>query len=177
MAAERSTIETHTQNPNQQKYDWEYYNVLLPHITGSVLDIGSGALMFVKEYIKKDDVTEVHCFDKFQEQEVPDKVTCTEWVCPEVLPIKEKFDTIVSTEFIEHIEREQLEPLLEQIVKKMHKDSKFVGSTPNKICPTENPYHLYEYTLPEQLEIFKNYFSRIEMFDNGQNCTVWVVQL
>lgn len=177
MAVERSTIETWQQNANQQQYDWEYYKVLLPHIIGDVLDIGSGALMFVKEYSKKDNVMSVTCLDKFQEINIPDKVFLQEWICPQPLPDLVTFNTIVSTEFIEHIEREQLEPLLGQIVKIMGEYSQFIGSTPNKKVPTQNPYHLYEYTLNELKEIFDKYFSQVEMYDNGQNCTVWVCQL
>lgn len=175
MAHERSTEYTHHQNPNQKRYDWAYYNALLPQIKGKVLDIGAGAGMFAKEYAKKEEVTEIVCIDKYTD-ELPEveKLTRINWVCPEKIP-KGKFDTIVSTEFVEHIEREQFEPLLEQIVKAMNKDSVFVGSTPNKQVPTTNPYHLYEYTLPEITEIFKKYFSEVITWDtNVDFCTVWI---
>ena len=175
-AHERSTEYTHTLNPNQKRYDWAYYNALLPYITGNVLDIGAGAGMFVKEYSKKDEVNTVTCLDKYTE-ELPaiDKVIRIDWVCPEPLPTGMVYDTIVSTEFVEHIERDQFEPLLEQIVKAMKEDSVFVGSTPNKQVPTTNPYHLYEYTLPEITEIFEQYFSEVKTWDtNVDFCTVWV---
>lgn len=178
MADERSTITTHTANPNQLKYDWAYYDVLLPSITGRVLDIGCGVGMFAGVYGKKEEVTEIIGLDKFEDEtDKPEKMQLINWMCPEKLPVYGKFDTIVSTEFIEHIEREQLEPLLEQIVEMMDENSVFVGSTPNKISPTTNPFHLYEYTLPEQKEIFEKYFSRLEMWDNGQYCTVWKASL
>lgn len=174
MAHERSTQDTHSQNPDQKRYDWNYYNALLPHISGSVLDIGSGAGMFVKEYIKKPEVTFVTCVDKFTEQfPVNDKIEGTAWVCPEVLP-EHIVDTVVSTEFIEHIEEDQLEPLLEQIKERMHGDSVFVGSTPNKVQPTTNPYHLKEYTLSELTEILSKHFSEVKTWDCGEFCTVWV---
>ena len=177
MAHERSTTYTHNINPDQRQYDWLYYNALLPHITGKVLDIGSGALMFVKEYAQKQDVTSIECLDKFLEEYSPEKVICTEWVCPQDLPLKGNFDTIVSTEFVEHIEREQFEPLLEQIVKTMHKDSKFIGSTPNKLVPTVNPYHLYEYTKDELHEILSKYFPKVETYLVRNDCTVWIASL
>ena len=175
-AHERSTEYTHTLNPNQKRYDWAYYNALMPYITGYVLDIGAGAGMFAKEYSKKEEVTNVTCIDKYTD-ELPteDKIEKVNWVCPEKLPLTGKFDTIVSTEFIEHIEREQLEPLLEQIKAVMKEDGVFVGSTPNKQVPTTNPYHLYEYTLPELTDIFKKYFSEVTTWDtNVDFCTVWV---
>jgi 2-polyprenyl-3-methyl-5-hydroxy-6-metoxy-1,4-benzoquinol methylase len=175
-AHERSTEITHKENPNQEKYDWAYYNALMPFITGYVLDIGAGAGMFAKEYAKKEEVEKVYCIDKYTEQ-LPelDKIIKINWVCPEKLPVAGKFETIVSTEFIEHIEREQLEPLLEQIKEQLHEGGVFVGSTPNKQVSTTNPYHLYEYTLSELTEIFEKYFSDVKTWDtNVDFCTVWV---
>lgn len=174
-AHERSTEITHKENPNQERYDWAYYNALMPYITGNVLDIGAGAGMFVKEYSKKDEVNTVTCLDKYTE-ELPtiDKVIRTDWVFPQELP-DQLFDTVVSTEFIEHIEREKLEPLLEDIVHALKEDGVFVGSTPNKQVPTTNPYHLYEYTLTELTEILLDYFSVVKTWDtNVDFCTVWV---
>lgn len=177
MAHERSTIITHTENPDQKRYDWNYYNALSPHIYGNVLDIGSGAGMFVKEYVQKEEVVSVWCYDKFTE-EVPElhKVAKLYWICPQELQVKEEIDTVVSTEFIEHIEREQLEPLIEQIKIALKDDGIFVGSTPNKKVPTTNPYHLYEYTLPELKNILEQHFSEVTIWDCGQDCTVWVAK-
>lgn len=178
MADERSTRETHARDKHCERYDWEYYKQLLPLISGDVLDIGSGAGMFVEQYAKKEEVKSITCLDKYLDELVQDdKVERVNWKCPEPLPELGVFDTVVSTEFIEHIERGQLEPLLEQIKGTMHKDSVFIGSTPNKIAPTTNPYHLYEYTLSELLSIFKNYFTEVEAWDNGQNCTLWKAKL
>lgn len=177
MAHERSTIITHTENPDQKRYDWNYYNALMPHIYGFVLDVGSGAGMFVKEYSLKDNVNAVFCFDKFTEQfPKGEKIAGYEWICPQELLAPRPFDTVVSTEFIEHIEREQLEPLIEQIKIAMKDDGVFVGSTPNKKVPTTNPYHLYEYTLPELKKILDQHFSEVTIWDCGQDCTVWVAK-
>lgn len=173
MAAERSTYQTHTENPDQLKYDESYYSFLRPYIEGDVLDIGAGALMFVKRYIINRKVKSVTAIDKFNEDYQADKLKKLTWTCPNPLPMGQ-YDTVVSTEFIEHIERKQLEPLLEQIVNKLKVGGKFVGSTPNKKVPTTNPYHLYEYTLDELKEILEKYFQTIEIKDTGYDCTVWV---
>lgn len=175
MAHERSTEFTHKENPNQKVYDWNYYNALSPFITGNVLDIGAGAGMFAKEYAKKEDVLKVVCLDKYTE-ELPEvsKIQKVNWMCPMPLDLEDKFDTIISTEFIEHIEREQLEPLLDQIKEVMSENSLFIGSTPNKVSPTTNPYHLYEYTLSELEAILKTYFTDVKIWDCGQYCTTWV---
>jgi len=68
MAHERSTEFTHKENPNQRQYDWAYYNSLMPHISGNVLDIGSGAGLFVREYAKRKEVESVVCLDKYTEE-------------------------------------------------------------------------------------------------------------
>jgi len=174
-AHERSTEFTHKENPNQRQYDWAYYNSLMPHITGNVLDIGSGAGLFVREYAKRKEVESVVCLDKYTDETFypTEKTTRTEWVCPQELP-EAKVNTVVSTEFIEHIERDQLEPLLKQISDRLTDDGVFVGSTPNKKYPTTNPYHIYEYTLDELTEILKQYFPKVKAWDCGNDCTVFV---
>ncbi len=177
MAKERCNEELHRKDPRMKKYDWAYYSQLLPHISGEVLDIGCGAGMFVREYAKRDEVASVLAIDKYVE-EMPqlDKVHSERFTIPDELGYSEdsaKFDTIVSTEFVEHIERNKLEPLLEFVRNSLKDGGLFVGSTPNKIAPTTNPYHLHEYTLSELLSIYKPYFTEVEMWDNGQNCTLW----
>ncbi len=177
MSAERCNDEVYEKNPHILAYDWEYYNQLLPLIQGEVLDIGCGAGTFVREYAKKDTVTSVVAIDKYID-EMPeiDKVVSMQFVLPDELGVSKdsaKYDTIVSTEFIEHIDRDKLEPLLEKVKLLLKDDGVFVGSTPNKIAPTTNPYHLYEYTLEELLGIFQNHFSIVDMHDNGQFCTIW----
>lgn len=177
MAAhERSTQVTHDENPDQLAYDESYYNKLLPLIHGNVLDIGAGALMFTSRYLDKDTVTSVVAVDKFQEVYKHDKLTMKQWVCPAELP-GGKYDRIVSTEFIEHIERKELEPLLEQIAKRLSDVGMFIGSTPNKVVPTTNPYHLYEYTLDELKGILEKYFNHVTVEDTGHFCTVWTASL
>lgn len=174
MADERSTHKTHSDNPDQLAYDESYYKELEPHITGQVLDIGAGALMFVRRYIDKEDIEMVITADKYQDEEFThDKLCKKEWVCPQELP-SGMYDTIVSTEFVEHIERSQFEPLIKQVVERLNEDGKFVGSTPNKVVPTTNPYHLYEYTLDELKEILERYFKAVEISDTGHFCSVWV---
>jgi SAM-dependent methyltransferase len=173
MAHERSTQVTHDENPDQLAYDKAYWDYLLPHVTGDVLDIGAGGLMFTAQYLNKEDVTSVIAVDKFQEAFKHDKLAMKQWVYPDKLP-GGKYDTIVSTEFIEHIERKQLEPLLEQVKARLKDDGKFIGSTPNKVVPTTNPYHLYEYTLEELKGILETFFKQVDIRDTGHFCSVWI---
>lgn len=174
MAKERCTKLIHIEDPRMRVYDWAYYKQLMPLIHGDVLDVGCGAGIFIEHYSKDSTVKSVLAIDKYL-QDIPElpKVETKEWMSPEKIPTRKKFNTIVSTEFVEHIKREEFEPLLIQINKLLKKDGIFIGSTPNKIAPTTNPYHLYEYTLAELLSIMRKYFSEVEAWDNGQFCTLW----
>lgn len=175
MAHERSTYLTHAEDKNQLDYDESYYHALTNYgqIKGDVLDIGAGALMFVKKYISIPMVKSVLAIDKHQEDYQAAKLKLRKWDISEKLP-QGKFDTIVSTEFIEHITREQFDELLPQIKERLTKDGVFLGSTPNKVSPTTNPYHLYEYTLEELRGILDKNFHNVQAWDTGKYCTVWV---
>jgi 2-polyprenyl-3-methyl-5-hydroxy-6-metoxy-1,4-benzoquinol methylase len=175
MADERSTRQTHADNKDQLDYDESYYDALSDYglIKGDVLDIGAGALMFVKRYISDPKVTSVLAIDKHQEDYQAAKLKLKSWQMPDKLP-DGKFDTIVSTEFIEHITRKHFGELLPQIKDRLAKGGNFVGSTPNKVAPTTNPYHLYEYTLDELKDILELNFKSVQIWDTGKYCTVWV---
>jgi 2-polyprenyl-3-methyl-5-hydroxy-6-metoxy-1,4-benzoquinol methylase len=178
MAAERCNDQVYKENPDMIKYDRAYQDQLMPYIQGDVLDVGCGAGTFVREYIKKDEVKSVLAIDKYiDEMPVHEKITSIKWDLPLKFFNDNKFDTIVATEFIEHIKREDLEPLLEIVKKHLKPTGFFVGSTPNKVAPTTNPFHLYEYTLPELGGILKNYFSEVEIWDNGKYCSLWKAKI
>lgn len=117
----------------------------------------------------------VYAIDKFpiSERMYDDKVISLEADLTKKVSLPKGIDCIVSTEFIEHITKEQFLNLLVEVKKCLKADGKFIGSTPNKICPTTNPYHLYEFTLGELTEILKEHFKEVESFDNGQNCIIW----
>lgn len=174
MAHERSTRETHAEDKNQRDYDEAYYFELTNWgwIRGKVLDIGAGALMFVKKYSSLGKVESILAIDKHEEDYQQTGIKLQKWEMGQDLP-KGKFDTIVSTEFIEHITREQFDDLLEQIKDRLADGGNFVGSTPNKVQPTTNPYHLYEYTLDELKGILENNFEEVKIYDTGKYCTVW----
>lgn len=177
MSYERSTEDTHKVDQITLEYDLAYYKELLPYITGDVLDVGCGAGMFTKEYIDKPEVKSVLGVDKYTEEMFEHrKLTVVRNTLPCAFNLYQAFDTVVSTEFVEHITREELEPLLAEIKKAMRTDAVFIGSTPNKKYPTTNPFHLYEYTLDEISEIFKKFFGAVQIRDTGKDCTVWMCQ-
>lgn len=174
MADERSTPRTWAENPNQEEYDRAYQRDLLP-LSGIVLDLGCGVGMFTKE-IKAD---KIYAIDKFPISEriyTGSHIISAEADITKGFSVPEKVDYVVSTEFIEHITKEDFLNLLPQIKEALKNGGIFCGSTPNKIAPTTNPYHLYEYTLEELREILKQTFSTVEIYDNGFHCLIWKAQ-
>ncbi len=69
---------------------------------------------------------------------------------------------IVSFETIEHIKKEKGPDFLERMRNLLKDDGTLVISCPNRDTYSkgynENPYHLYEYSYPEILELLKKYF-------------------
>lgn len=177
MAIERSNEISHSLNPHQKAYDENYYKALLPYISGNVADIGCGEGMFTKRYAEKPEVVEVIAIDKFASDFAHPKVTKVTAVIPDELTyFITPLDCVVSTEFIEHIPEEDLMKLLPKIAASLSPTGIFIGSTPNKIVPTTNPFHLREYTLDELRVILEKFFSEVTIWDCGHNCTVWIAK-
>jgi 2-polyprenyl-3-methyl-5-hydroxy-6-metoxy-1,4-benzoquinol methylase len=173
MATERSDYESWKKYPDQEKYDLNYHKEILLRSKGKVLDIGCGRGILTKKIAEKEEVTEVYAIDRFEERETHPKITHITFDITQGLALREKFDTIVSTEFIEHITKEDLLKLLAE-VKEMA--GTFIGTTPIKVRPTTNPFHLQEYTVKELEEILKQFFKEVEIKDIGQYCQLWIAQ-
>lgn len=172
MADERSTPKTWSDNPNQEQYDVAYHKVLLPILKGVVLDLGCGVGMLTKEIV----ADKIYAIDKFPISEriyTGDNIISAEKDLTEGFSVPEKVDCVVSTEFIEHITKEDFLNLLPQIKEVLKTGGIFCGSTPNKVSPTTNPFHLYEYTLEELREILQATFSQVDIYDNGFYCSIW----
>lgn len=174
MTVERSTQDTWNEHPGQKSYDEFYYRKLIEHIKGDVLDIGSGAGMFIQEYAKGSAVKSVVAVDKFDGERLQHEKV--ENIVSKALDFKtdKKFNTIVSTEFIEHITKEDFLKLLENIKGMLKDDGLFIGSTPNKIRPTTNQFHLYEYTLGELADILKAHFHQVDVYADEFECIIFV---
>ncbi len=177
MATERSSFESHVQYPDQKRYDFLYYNYLLPHVHGNVLDIGCGVGIFTDMMAKKDEVKSVYAVDRFPVNEriyEIEKITHVDCDITKGIKFEKKADCIVSTEFIEHITEDDFIVLLEFIKKTLKKDGIFCGSTPDKTVPTTNPYHLREYTLDELKVILEKHFKNVKIENIGLGCQVWI---
>jgi len=175
MADERSTPKTWADNHNQMEYDTAYQKDLLPILKGIVLDLGCGVGMFTKEIV----ADKIYAIDRFPISEriyTGANIISAEKDLTEGFSISEKVDCVVSTEFIEHITKEDFLKLLNQVKDCLKDGGIFCGSTPNKVVPTTNPYHLYEYTLEELRDILQTKFKKVEIYDNGFYCLIWKAQ-
>lgn len=95
-------------------------------------------------------------------------------------PWTNRFDGVVSTEFVEHISESDGKKLLEHIFLVTKPGACFIGSTPLNPTPnnlfTNNPFHIREY----QPSVFKTMledagFQQVVIKELG-DCFVWVAQ-
>ena len=149
MATER--FNKYKDRDEDRVYFKMYADIILPKVKGKVLDLGCGEGWLTKEIAKMPSVETVIACDKFSEQPEENKDEKIEYIKSNIndLNFIGQFDTIVSTEFIEHITEEDLNKLLVKITKWLKPDGRFLGSTPNVNQHSGNPYHLREYSVDE----------------------------
>lgn len=177
MATERFNPITHTNE--DRAYFKLYADQLLPLCKGNVLDIGCGEGWLTKQIASRAAVESIIAVDKFIEQPKATqdiKITYVHAILPDELTCKQQFNTIISTEFVEHITQEDLEKLLPNIHKWLKDDGQFLGSTPNKLVPTINPFHLREYTKDELQALFGRYGFKGTYLLPREDLTVWILQ-
>lgn len=179
MACERSTYETWRTDGAMERYDENYYRHILPVCTGKVLDLGCGYGLLALRMAEKPEVESIVMMDKFpmDERLQNDKFIHYERDLSKGFEFAGTFDTIVATEFVEHIKREDIDVVLCSVKAHLDPSGWFCGSTPIKKVPTVNPFHLYEYTFEEWNAILKSYFPKAALSDVGLNCMVWKAQV
>ena len=179
MATERSDEKSWAQHPDQLEYDLNYHKEILLRVKGKVLDLGCGAGILSSKIASKDEVEIVYAVDKFpawqRSYKAGPKLASRECNLTKDWPdLPKQFDTVVATEFIEHITREELLVLLPKIKEVLK--GEFIGTTPIKVQPTKNPYHLQEYTMEELREVLAPFFKDIVITNIGNYCQLWIAQ-
>lgn len=177
MATER--YDKRIDRDEDHDYYKKYAGILLPKVKGIVLDLGCGQGWLTKEIAKQPKVELVQAYDKFTKQPKENKDTKIAYYEADLtnFEIIDKYDTIISTEFIEHITRKDLERLLPQIKKGLKENGHFLGSTPNCDTHTGNPYHLQEYYVEALKDLFAKYGLKGEFYLPYPHLMVWDVWL
>lgn len=165
MATERFNINDHE---IYVAYFRAYADKLKPLVHGEVLDLGCGEGWLTKELAALPSVTSILAVDKFSDQPAENHDEKIEYVAsdiPSEFSTDKQFDTVVSTEFIEHITEEHLRLILPKIKTWLKPGGIFLGSTPDRIVPTTNEFHLKEYTIAELESLFAE-FKLVGQFSN-----------
>jgi 2-polyprenyl-3-methyl-5-hydroxy-6-metoxy-1,4-benzoquinol methylase len=139
------------------------YQEALKHISGTVLEIGSGEGYGIKmlapeslQYVAVDKHnTPVDAENKnvvFYQLSVP----------PLSVFADNTFDVVVSFQVIEHIQNDDL--FVQEIKRVLKQDGMFIMTTPNRrMSLTRNPWHVREYTLSSMNELISKYFTSYQI--------------
>jgi len=139
------------------------YQEALKHISGTVLEIGSGEGYGIKllapesvQYFAVDKHnTPVEADNKnvvFQQLSVPPLSIFTD----------NTFDVVVTFQVIEHIKNDHL--FLQEIKRVLKQDGLLIMTTPNRrMSLTRNPWHVREYKLNGMTELISKYFSSYQI--------------
>ena len=132
-------------------------------VEGDILEIGTGTGYGVEIIAPK--ATRYITIDK-QLPENPMLLDNVEYYEMEVPPIdfeNGSFDSVVSFQAIEHIEKDI--DFVREVSRVLRVGGKFVVSTPNApMSLTRNPWHVREYNADELRNLLECYFSKVEAY-------------
>lgn len=151
-------------NPIHQRLLKAYF-AAAPLVSGDLLELGCGEgrgvellLPQAQSYLGLDKIVPV--IDKLKEK-FPNAQFESSVFPPINLP-DNSFDTIVSFQVIEHIQKDEL--FLKEIHRVLKPGGNAILSTPNiKMTLSRNPWHIREYTADQLADLAAKYFSKVEM--------------
>ncbi|MEI8224069.1 MAG: class I SAM-dependent methyltransferase [bacterium] len=157
----------------------------LPH-AGELLDIGCGHGFATQMLAELPRVTNVVALDKvprdyFHYLDNPKITFYSEDITSfDFSPWVDRFDAVVSTEFVEHISEHDGEVLVQNVFKVVKPGGYFIGSTP--LNPTQdnlfthNPFHIREYQPSVFKKILEQVGFRTIVIKELGDCFVWIAQ-
>jgi 2-polyprenyl-3-methyl-5-hydroxy-6-metoxy-1,4-benzoquinol methylase len=156
-------------------YAGSYATVLVPLCRGKVLDIGCGEGWVTEAIAKQPAVENVVATDKFDgEQRKHSKIISYLILRTEDLLDSDfgKFDTIISTEHIEHLEGPIHKPLLAWIKAHLASGGQFLGSMPDsEVCA--GPWHKKEYRLHNWYPVISEFFPQVKLWNVQSTVYAW----
>ena len=165
--------ERHTRGDGGEAYYAMYGPKAASLVRGpAVLDVGCGTGYLLEALAARDDVTALVGIDRFPaaERVQHPKVQHVEGHLPDALDDLERrrFDTVVSTEFVEHLPAPQQRVLVEKV---RGMTDRFVGSMPiakmgsgGKRVPSGCPFHCGEWNPEEWRRFLLRRFAAVEIW-------------
>jgi 2-polyprenyl-3-methyl-5-hydroxy-6-metoxy-1,4-benzoquinol methylase len=163
-------------------YAGSYAAVLVPLCRGRVLDIGCGEGWVTEAIAKQPAVESVLATDKFEgEQRRHDKIIYLPVLTEALIALDNNsnpqlFDTIISTEHIEHLEAPIHKPLLAWIKTHLAPGGQFLGSMPDsEVCA--GPWHKKEYRVHNWYPVISEFFPQVKLWNVQSTVYVWSASL
>ncbi len=154
---------------------------LVPRARGRVLDIGCGRGYLTRRVAENPAVKEVVGIDKIDEfvSQHP-KIKYISEDLPPRGDFPGKFDTIVASEFVEHISEKAHREILAKVARALAPGTSggiYLGSTPHN--PTNfktfsgSRWHVREYNERDLENVLREFFSRVTITALPEHCLVW----
>jgi 2-polyprenyl-3-methyl-5-hydroxy-6-metoxy-1,4-benzoquinol methylase len=155
-----------------------YAPVIAARARGEVLDLGCGHGYLTERIARSSAVTKVVGMDKINEfrGEHP-KIKYETADIAKMDRIPGSYDTIVSSEFVEHISEEDHERLVGKIAQALKPGGIYLGSTPHNPTPYKvfsgSQFHLREYNRRDLRVLLLKYFQEADFLKTDPQCLVW----
>lgn len=160
-------------------YFESYVQPLEKQVRGRVLELGSGHGYVTRRIAKNPAVTEIVAFDKINEFRFPAsniRFQSGDLTDP-ALVLPSGFDTVITTEFVEHIPEEAFVRLLPKIRAALAPGGIFIGSTPRNPTPYKkfsgSPYHVREYNRRDLERLLASEFQNVAVKPVSEYCLIW----
>jgi 2-polyprenyl-3-methyl-5-hydroxy-6-metoxy-1,4-benzoquinol methylase len=160
----------------------EYFESYAGELTalsrGDVLDLGCGYGYLTERIARSDSVQSVLAIDKIDEFRCPhSKIRHLTLDLASVPSLPGSFDTIIASEFVEHVSEEEHDLLLHKIACALRPGGIYIGSTPENPTPystfSGSRFHVREYSAADLRKILTRHFRKVSVRSLPTHCLVW----
>jgi len=158
-------------DPQGWIYFRKYAKSILDLVQGPrVLDVGCGEGHLTVKIADLVRVKDVIGIDKHLQHLTHPHVEYRHCIVPDIAPVlqDEKFNTIVSTEFIEHIALVDFHMMCNILCRHLERYGRFVGCTPVRRNEQLNKFHLHEFTYDELVTALYNHFVDVMVWEQNE---------
>lgn len=160
------------------EYSEAYAKFIVPRAAGRVLDVGCGRGYLTRRIAENPAVTAVVGIDKIKDfDNLHPKITYMSSDLPPAGDFPGKFDTIVASEFVEHITEEDHGKILANVARALKPDGIYIGSTPhNPTCFktfSGSRFHIREYSKKDLERFLRSYFHEVVVTALPEHCLAW----